>query len=482
MQRQRILIVDDDEVVRESLVDELGDLFAVDAAASGEEAVEKLARTQYDAVISDLRMPGMDGIEVLDRAKELNPDVIRILLTGYLDDKARVATTRPDAPFKVAKPWHDALEVTLRRAFEFRDTRRRLASTVADALAVAGISDELAGADGYEEAATILVRRMRQVEGVLGCEVWIDVAGASRRLAGALPDSDEHDADWAVDEPIAADQSVRVRAVGQGDLAKEIALFLVKQAQRWATEDRATRLARRAASNASARARLTDVSRRATLGAMTASLVHELASLVLCLQASQFELEDMRDDLAAFPDVLRALDDMDHTTRRIRDLFEAMRRFVRSQNVGHRRCDVAELVQSSIALTKGYTRSRATVRHGELPAVSLEVNEPLFLQVLVNLIRNAADVSPQGGFIDVDVVDSDDSVEISVTDDGPGVPEEHIPNLFEPFFTTKADDIGSGLGLAISAEIVQDHGGELRYERAEGRGARFVVSLPKVVA
>ena len=164
MQRHRILVVDDDEVVREALLDELGEQYAVDAAISGEDALLKLDERRYDAVVSDLRMPGIDGVDVLDHAHSRNPDVVRVLLTGYFDDKARVATIQPGAPFKVAKPWHDALDVTLRRAFEHRDTRRRLQSTVLDALAVAGIGDELGASDSIERAAQILTRRAAGVE------------------------------------------------------------------------------------------------------------------------------------------------------------------------------------------------------------------------------------------------------------------------------------------------------------------------------
>ncbi|NOT53376.1 MAG: HAMP domain-containing protein [Deltaproteobacteria bacterium] len=69
-------------------------------------------------------------------------------------------------------------------------------------------------------------------------------------------------------------------------------------------------------------------------------------------------------------------------------------------------------------------------------------------------------------------------VEAVVADTGPGVHPEDLPRLFEPFFTTKGSD-GSGLGLAISREIILNHQGEIRVESEPGRGARFIVSLPR---
>jgi CheY-like chemotaxis protein len=99
MSKARILIVDDDEAVRESLHDELVGEYEVETAAGGREALERLAHASYDVVISDLRMPEVNGVEVLDRAHGLHPEAVRILLTGCLDDQARQATLRADAPF-----------------------------------------------------------------------------------------------------------------------------------------------------------------------------------------------------------------------------------------------------------------------------------------------------------------------------------------------------------------------------------------------
>ncbi len=71
-----------------------------------------------------------------------------------------------------------------------------------------------------------------------------------------------------------------------------------------------------------------------------------------------------------------------------------------------------------------------------------------------------------------------DSVEVSVTDDGPGVPEAIQKRVFEPFFTTKEPGKGTGQGLAIAHSAVERHGGHLVLESAPGRGARFSFTLP----
>jgi signal transduction histidine kinase len=105
----------------------------------------------------------------------------------------------------------------------------------------------------------------------------------------------------------------------------------------------------------------------------------------------------------------------------------------------------------------------------------------------MNLLTNAIQASVAhhghgGGQIEVKTIANDTTAEISISDNGPGVPAELKRRVFDPFFTTKARGEGTGLGLSISSEIVRRHGGTFRVETAEhlGRGARFVFTLPIV--
>ena len=98
-------------------------------------------------------------------------------------------------------------------------------------------------------------------------------------------------------------------------------------------------------------------------------------------------------------------------------------------------------------------------------------------QVIYNIAANARDVMPHGGTFTVSTRQVSESVELAFSDTGPGVPEELAERIFEPFFTAGKRQ-GAGLGLAIARRIVAEHGGELRLEGGEGRGATFVISLP----
>jgi len=67
---------------------------------------------------------------------------------------------------------------------------------------------------------------------------------------------------------------------------------------------------------------------------------------------------------------------------------------------------------------------------------------------------------------------------ITVADDGPGIPPEHLPRIFNPFFTTKQPGEGRGLGLSVSTSIVGEHGGRLWAETLPEGGAMFTIDLP----
>ncbi len=97
-------------------------------------------------------------------------------------------------------------------------------------------------------------------------------------------------------------------------------------------------------------------------------------------------------------------------------------------------------------------------------------------QVLVNLIKNAAQAMTTGGTLTLQTGENSDGVWVSVTDTGGGIPQEQINRIFEPFYTTKKK--GTGLGLMIVQRIVRAHNGRIELESNVGRGTTFRVWLP----
>jgi two-component system NtrC family sensor kinase len=120
-----------------------------------------------------------------------------------------------------------------------------------------------------------------------------------------------------------------------------------------------------------------------------------------------------------------------------------------------------------------------------LPQVEVHANQ--IKQVFVNIINNAAQAiattraTPGGGRIEIATRCEPDGLSVSVSDNGPGIPEDVVQRVFEPFFSTKSEGEGTGLGLSICLGIVKEHGGSMRVDQGgagSGRGATFTVELP----
>jgi C4-dicarboxylate-specific signal transduction histidine kinase len=106
------------------------------------------------------------------------------------------------------------------------------------------------------------------------------------------------------------------------------------------------------------------------------------------------------------------------------------------------------------------------------------MSEEHLVQVLLNLLMNAADAMSGTGGITIEATSAEGRVRLSVTDTGPGIAPEVEGRLFEPFVTTKPTGKGTGLGLAVCHSLIERAGGTIRTERPEAGGACFVLSLP----
>ncbi len=475
MKPARILVVDDDDHVREALVDELSPTYRVEAVSSGGEAFDALSLGQYDVIISDLKMPDHDGIEVLEFARQHQRGAVRVLLTGYLDERAHRALLDPDAPYKVGKPWHDEIEVVVRRGLEQRELARRLCASVEDALSLATFDAELAATTTPIELSEAIVRRALTIEGVTSCATVVRDGPSEHRLTGgsvpiALPIMG---VDWFVDLPLDLEGDLRLRARGVTESARQLVSYMAHRAQR-----RNGILEARVAlpGVVGPGARMNQLMRQATLGALTSSLLHDLASTMQSLTSALGEVSIFASSDA--PEFAVAMADANAAGDEAVQLFVQMRKFIRDGEVHVKQIAVERLVERALKLAGGYVRERAELRISALPRVDVGVAESLFLQVLANLLRNAANASPRQGTVDLRVRVEETEVVFAVIDDGPGVAPQIADFMFEAFASTTNE--GTGLGLAISAYVMQMLGGRICYHKDRERGACFTVGIPRV--
>jgi signal transduction histidine kinase len=170
--------------------------------------------------------------------------------------------------------------------------------------------------------------------------------------------------------------------------------------------------------------------------------------------------------------------EIEEATRRISTLVNAAKNYSHMDRAGHEWVDVHEGLKSTLVVMTHRLRGLTVVKDFDrtLPKILAYPGE--LNQVWTNIIDNAASSMGQSGTLTVRTARDGDSVLVTISDTGPGIPPEIQRRIFEPFFTTKGVGEGTGLGLDISWKIVVNrHGGDIRVVSAPG-DTRFEVRLP----
>lgn len=162
---------------------------------------------------------------------------------------------------------------------------------------------------------------------------------------------------------------------------------------------------------------------------------------------------------------------------RVRAVQRDLRAYLRGSELATELADVNASLKTTVEILRRALPPdvRITTRLGDIP--SLRVNVGQLNQVFLNLLQNSADALGPAGTIEVATAVCGDVLQVTIADDGSGIPPELRAKIFEPFFSTKAGK-GSGLGLAVCRQIVSAHGGTLRLDDASTTGARFFLELP----
>jgi signal transduction histidine kinase len=217
---------------------------------------------------------------------------------------------------------------------------------------------------------------------------------------------------------------------------------------------------------------------------LTAS--HELRSPLTSVQGFAELLMMERDTLTPkqVETVEIILDNCRHLVRLLNDLLDLARSDAGRLAVTPKPTAVAPLIEDSVRTMRAQTEAaNQTLIQSVQPDLPLiEVEADRIRQILVNLLTNAHEYSPEGASIEVNARAIDAEVEIAVTDDGPGIPESQLDHIFERFVRGDAGLTqrvgGTGLGLAISKSLVELHGGTIEVESTPGVGSRFSFRLP----
>jgi signal transduction histidine kinase len=217
----------------------------------------------------------------------------------------------------------------------------------------------------------------------------------------------------------------------------------------------------------------------AAFGQLGAGIAHEVKNpLAGILGITQLSLRKTEQDSLLQKNLLT----IEKETRRCKTIIENLLKFARQEKVDHTEVDVNAVLEDAMAIVAhqlGMHRIRLEKELAQgLPRVWGNANQ--LEQVFMNFMINSQQaMEGEGGVVRlVSRTGDDNGIEIAVSDNGPGIPDEIQPKVFEPFFTTKPAGKGSGLGLSVSYGIIKDHHGDIRLHSTVSKGTTFIVRLP----
>lgn len=217
-------------------------------------------------------------------------------------------------------------------------------------------------------------------------------------------------------------------------------------------------------------------SKMADLGMLSAGVAHEIGNPLSSISGI-LQLIEMRQSAPDISERLRAV--RSHVDRMSR-ILHAMREYGRPSAAQSRVVRIEELLDKALQIVRLHEKSRLMTVEVQIDdrAGTIEAVEDQLVQVLINLLLNAADAAGGTGTIRI-AVSTNGEVRIAIQDSGAGLAPADMERLFTPFFTTKSPQKGVGLGLFISDSIVRKHHGRIEVQSTLGRGATFTIHLPR---
>ncbi len=506
----KVLIIDDEEGIRNVVsivLTEAG--YRVIAAPDGKSGLELCRKESPQIVITDIRLPHMDGIEVLECIKEADPEREVIVISGFAEMEHAIRALQLDASDFIVKPInHDALLVALERAKERYTTRKELHDyTTLIEERWMDTAEELARVFNFQEN---LIES--SIDGIIGCDRDGTVITFNKSLGEMLGyDKDEVVGKMSFDQflPVGAARRFKEELHSEEYGGKD-RLFLYethllsKRGEKVPVQLSATvlyqgneevgfvgffrdlRELRRLEQQFADQTRLLHQDKMMSLGRLAASMVHEINNpLAGILNYLRLMIKIMNRGIPGEEHVekfRKYLEIVESETERCSKIVSNLLAFSRKSKMEFGEMSVNELLERSIMLSKHkldlqHIQIEARLEEG-IPPVQGDFNQ--IQQCVINLIFNAMDAMPDGGTLSLSSSFDREKglVEIKIADTGHGISKEDLPHIFDPFFTTKIEGKGLGLGLSTVYGIVDRHRGTITVESEPGKGSVFTIRLP----
>lgn len=497
----KILIIDDEEVnVRVLAMSLRSDGYEVLTAYSGEEGLQEYTKSSPDLVLTDIKMPGMDGIEVLKKIKAMDADAAVIIITGHGDIENAIEALKFGASDFINKPIRDeALTLAIDRAKEKRHIKQQLKEYTDN------LEQKVASATREIRRQSDFMRRLirSSTDGIIATDSNLNVIIFNpeaehvfgytseevinrKTISDLLPsearppldqqvnkDSDSIDLVWK--ETLIEDrhqQAIPVRFYGTPLFEKEEMIGTVcffqdlREIKRLEHE-------------------LLRNERMATIGQTVAGVAHGVKNILHGFKGGSY-LVDLGIQKNDSERLSKGWEMIKRNIGRTSDLVLDLLSYSKERDPECEICqpnaiigDVCELMKN---MADQYKVRLTTDLDPRIKSVSID---PRTLhQCLTNLISNAIDAclfdeNPNKKWsVEVKTAfTSDDHICFTVSDNGTGMNEEVQKKLFTSFFSTKGHR-GTGLGLLVTRKLVEEHGGDIEVSSEKNIGTRFTIKLP----
>ena len=506
----KIVLIDDEEDICEVMSLVLEDAgYNVITAHDGATGIRFCKETAPQIVITDIRMPGISGIQVLEAVKKHSPDIEVIVITAFGDMDLAVQALVLDASDFITKPVNEhLLSLSLKRAQQRYTSRQQLkdytrflekekAKNAQELIKTYAfqknlIENSMDGILGCDERETTVIFN-QSMEQMLGytkkdvldkkCFSLFFVSGEWERLKKEL----EKDGHGGKNRLYLYETSLLKKS---GDIipVQTSAMMLFDQSRQSGVVCffRDLRELRKLEWKVANQATILHQDKMMSLGRLAASVVHEINNpLTGILNYSKFMIRVLNRGPITKADqnqFQQNLELMESETRRCSQIISSLLTFARKSNPSFEQIKVDDLLQRAIILS----RHKATLHNIGIMA-DIKPDIPLFKgdfnqlqQCIINLIFNSIDAMPEGGTIKLlgNYDKKENKVVISVADSGTGISSKDLPHIFEPFYTTKEEGYGVGLGLSTVYGIIKHHQGSVKVKNSSGRGTAFILQFP----
>jgi PAS domain S-box-containing protein len=471
----RVLLVDDDTALLEALPEALSlrmNGIVIDTSETALDAIEKIRHIDYDAIVSDVKLPGMDGLALLSTIKQLRPGTPTLLITGHGERDLAVQALRGGAYDFVQKPIdRDYFVASLERAIQMRELERH-------------VEQQQLELERHARVLQHVDRGVFLVDGDGFIRYWNpaahEITGLSAaELVGRL--ADDVLPGWAAVGP-----EVPVAAVpGPGSLEAKTLPLEIDGRELWLSisgviyEDGVVYAFR----NLTEERALEELK-----GEFVTTVSHELRTPLAAIYGAAQTLR--RDDVRVSDENKERL--LEIIVAESERLTRIAGEILLANNLDSGRLALEEQQVEVGRLVKGVIREVRTA-FAERTDVTIELvapdsiapvaaDEDKLRQVLINLLDNAVKYSPDGGRVELRVERSDTGIRFAVSDEGLGIPQAEQQRIFGKFYRLDPQLMrgvgGTGLGLYICRELVRRMEGRLSVVSTEGQGSTFLVDLP----